>query len=127
VLEVSGLEQTPAVVDNPDQRRFEIHVGGELAAFSVYELQDGGRRYAFLHTETDERFQGRGLASTLVRAALDQVRAKGAAVLPYCPFVRAWLRRHPDYVDLVPERDRAAFRLDRSGRYSAQARGEQGG
>jgi uncharacterized protein len=105
----------PSVVDNPDERRFEIHLGDELAGFSVYELQDHGRRYAFLHTQVDERFQGQGLASVLVEAALDQVRARGASVLPYCPFVRAWLRRHPDAVDLVPERDRAAFRLVRAG------------
>jgi uncharacterized protein len=43
------------------------------------------------------------------------VRAKGAAVLPYCPYVRAWIRRHPAYIDLVPERDRASFKLDRTG------------
>jgi uncharacterized protein len=104
----------PRVVDNPDERRFEIRVGDELAGVSVYELQDGGRRYAFLHTQIEERFQDQGLASVLVEAALDQVRASGAAVLPYCPFVRAWIRRHPDAVDLVPESDRAFFRLVRA-------------
>ena len=109
------MDPTPTVDDNPDQRRFEIHVGDELAGFSVYELQDDGRRYAFSHTETGERFQGQGLASVLVQEALDQVRAKGAAVLPYCPYVRAWIRRHPAYIDLVPERDRASFNLDRTG------------
>jgi predicted GNAT family acetyltransferase len=106
------LAPTPKVVDNPDERRFEIHVGDELAGFSVYELQDGGATYAFSHTETDERFQGQGLASILVKEALDQVKAKGAAVLPYCPFMRAWIRRHPAYVELVPERDRAYFKVD---------------
>ena len=108
------MSPTPQVIDNPDQRRFEIHVDGELAGFSEYELMDGGRYYAFSHTETDDRFQGQGLASVLVKEALDQVRAKGAGVLPYCPFVRTWLRRHPDYVDLVPEGDRPSFKLARS-------------
>ena len=103
----------PKVTDNPDECRFEIHLGDELAGFSVYELRDDGATYAFSHTEVDEKFEGKGLGSELAKTMLDELRAKGAAVLPYCPFVRAWIRRHPDYRDLVPERDWAYFKLTR--------------
>jgi predicted GNAT family acetyltransferase len=88
------------VVDNPDKARFEILADGELAGFVLYHLR--GNEIAFTHTETDDRFRGHGLASQLVRTALDEARARHLAVLPYCPFVRSWLTEHPEYADLVP-------------------------
>jgi predicted GNAT family acetyltransferase len=97
------------VTDNPDKARFEIVADGELAGFVLYHLR--GHEIAFTHTETDDRFRGHGLASQLVRAALDNARARDLAVLPYCPFVRSWLQEHPEYVDLVPAGRREQFGL----------------
>jgi uncharacterized protein len=97
------------VADNPDKARFEILADGELAGFVQYHLR--GNEIAFTHTETDERFRGHGLASQLIRAALDTVRARRLAVLPYCPFTRSWMEEHPEYVDLVPADRRAQFGL----------------
>jgi uncharacterized protein len=64
-----------------------------------------------MHTEVAEKFGGRGLASALIRSALDTVRERGGQVLPYCPFVKAFIQKHPDYADLVPPARRAAFGL----------------
>lgn len=61
--------------------------------------------------EVHERFEGQGLASRLVGNALGELRERGVAVLPYCPFVRAYLLKHPDLHDVVPESDRARFGL----------------
>ena len=97
------------VTDNPDKARFEIVADGELAGFVLYHLR--GHEIAFTHTETDDRFRRHGLASQLVQAALDNVRARHLAVLPYCPFVRSWLEEHPEYVDLVPAGRREQFGL----------------
>lgn len=97
------------VADNPDKARFEILADGELAGFVLYHLR--GNEIAFTHTETDDRFRGHGLASQLVRMALDAARARQLAVLPYCPFVRSWLEEHPEYADLVPAGRRAQFGL----------------
>jgi hypothetical protein len=55
----------------------------------------------FTHTEVDPDAGQDGLGSTLVRAALDDVRIKGASIVPLCPFVRGWIDRHQDYADLV--------------------------
>lgn len=97
------------VVDNPAAHRFEIYEGDELAGFVEYHLF--GNEIAFLHTEIAQRFEGRGLAGQLTRYALDDARQRGRLVLPYCPYTRAWIRKHPEYVDLVPESHRARFEL----------------
>lgn len=87
------------VVDKPDDHRFEIQVDGAAAGFAVYHVRGG--RYFFVHTEIDEAYGGRGLGSSLARGALDAVRERGAKVLPLCPFIGAWIDKHPDYADLV--------------------------
>jgi uncharacterized protein len=94
----------PQVLDAAESSRFEIHVDGRLAGFAVYRLEHG--RIHFIHTEIDDAFAGQGLGGKLVRAALDAARARGLAVIPQCPFVRSWIQKHEDYVDLVPEAER---------------------
>jgi predicted GNAT family acetyltransferase len=98
------------VVDNPEKGRFEIHDGDEVAGFAEYHLH--GNEIALLHTEVADRFEGQGLGGTLARHVLDDARERDRAVLPYCPFIRGWITRHPDYVDLVPEEYRARFGFD---------------
>ena len=99
----------PQVVEDPTAHRFEILVDGEVAGFTDY--RDRGNRRAFTHTETEPGYEGRGLASKLVAALLDDARAHGLEVLPYCPFVRDYIEQHRDYVDLVPAGERAKFGL----------------
>lgn len=101
----------PRVVDNPDQRHFEVFVGDELAGWSSYaEL---GHAHVFTHTEIDARFAGQGLGSVLIARALDAMRARGRSVVPLCPFVRRFIATHDAYRDLVPEEFRDA--LDQPG------------
>jgi uncharacterized protein len=88
-----------AVPDAPERSRFEITVDGELAGFAAYTLRPG--QVVFTHTEIDDDHQGRGLAGRLARAALDQVRARGLQVIPQCPYIAAYIRKHPEYVELV--------------------------
>jgi uncharacterized protein len=97
------------VVDVPERSRFEISSGGEPAGFAEYRTRPGV--LTFTHTVVDEAFGGRGLGGALVRAALDSARERGLAVRPACPFVRAWIAKHPDYVDLVREADRPRYGL----------------
>jgi predicted GNAT family acetyltransferase len=97
------------VADAPERKRFEVTVDDELAGFLVYRSRKG--LLALIHTEVEERFEGRGLGGRLARFALDHARERGLAVLPFCPFVNEWIKRHPDYVDLVPAAYRAEFDL----------------
>ncbi|GGR52497.1 GNAT family N-acetyltransferase [Streptomyces roseolus] len=102
----------PRVTDRPERSRYEIlagDAGTETAGFAEYHLSDG--EIAFIHTEIDPRFGGRGLGGLLARGALDDARARGLRVLPYCPFIRGWIGKHPGYADLVPEGRRARFGL----------------
>jgi len=66
---------------------------------------------AFVHTEVDERFQGRGLGDRLIRGALEDARARGLAVLPFCPFMKAFIERHREFEALVPDAYREQFGL----------------
>jgi predicted GNAT family acetyltransferase len=100
---------TTRATDNADKHRFEVFLDDELAGFTKYHVVEEG--IAFDHTEIDDRFEGKGLGSTLVSAALDAARARGFAVLPFCPFVRGYIARHEEYVDLVPEDQRPRFGL----------------
>jgi predicted GNAT family acetyltransferase len=97
------------VVEDRPASRFEVLVDGQAAGFAAYRRN--GSTISFTHTEIDERFEGRGLGSVLVRGALDAARAEGAAVLPFCPFVRRYISRHHEYLDLVPVDQRDRFEL----------------
>jgi uncharacterized protein len=100
---------TIAIEDVAEAQRYEIRADGELAGFVQYRARPG--LIALNHTEIDERFESRGLASRLIAFALDDARERGLAVLPFCPFVKDYVQRHREYVDLVPEDRRKAFGL----------------
>lgn len=87
------------VADNPERSRYEATLEGQVAGFSEYITKPG--RLIFTHTIVEPVFEGRGIGSKLVREELDDVRRRGLKVTPLCPFVRAYIRRHPEYQDLV--------------------------
>jgi predicted GNAT family acetyltransferase len=87
------------VTDRPAELRYEIEVDGEVAGFLMYRVEPGV--LDLVHTDVDPRFEGKGVGAALVQGALDDVRARGLKVRPYCPFVAAYIRRHPEYEGLV--------------------------
>lgn len=97
------------VADDPPHTRYTAEVGGRPAGFAAYVLRPG--TIAFVHTEVDPAWKGRGVGGSLVRGALDDARARHLAVLPFCPFVRAYVRDHEEYADLVPAAERPRFGL----------------
>ena len=91
------------VIDAPSEHRFEARSPeGVLLGFAVYDTIDS--TVVFTHTEVDPAFEGRGIASALVQGALDSVRVSGRDVVAFCPYVKAWIGRHPEYRDLVRAR-----------------------
>src|SRR5829696_8152168 len=86
--------------NNPSEYRYELWADGELAGYTQYVLDRG--RIAFLHTEVYESYEGLGLGGRLARAALDDARARGLVVMPFCPFVAGFIERHiEEYGHLV--------------------------
>jgi predicted GNAT family acetyltransferase len=106
---MDGMAATIEVTDSSAQNRYEIRVDGELAGVAQYRTRPG--RIELVHTEVEDRFEGQGLGSRLVSFALEDARSRGLEVLPFCPFVRGHIQRHPEYVGLVPEGMRARFGL----------------
>jgi predicted GNAT family acetyltransferase len=82
-----------AVVRNDDQQRYETTVDG-TTAFLDFEID--GDRITLVHTEVPSSLEGRGVGSAIVRAALEDAWARDLSVVPRCPFVRAYLERHPE-------------------------------
>jgi len=89
---------TLQVVDAPERQRYEVIRDGAVLGFAAY--QKANELIVFTHTEVDPTLEGQGVGGALVRGALDHVRNLGLRVLPICPFVQAWMARHPDYIDL---------------------------
>jgi predicted GNAT family acetyltransferase len=87
------------LADNPAESRYEAHIGDELAGAVYYEMRRADH-IVFIHTEVDDKFEGHGVGGKLARFALDDARAHGLKVTPLCPFVSAWMKRHPEYEDL---------------------------
>ncbi|MBL3698728.1 GNAT family N-acetyltransferase [Leucobacter luti] len=89
------------VAHEPERSRYVVTVDGALAGFAEYRSRSGGSVRDFTHTEIDPAFGGRGLGGTLVSAALAGTQRAGLTIVPHCPFVAAWLRRHPDFAGEV--------------------------
>ena len=93
----SAPEESP-VRDNPERRRYETEIDGKTAMI-VYRLH--GDTITFTHTEVPPEFEGHGIAARMARFALDDARARSLHVVPLCPYVAAYIRRHQEYQDLV--------------------------
>ncbi|MDR2373428.1 MAG: N-acetyltransferase [Bifidobacteriaceae bacterium] len=97
------------VRNDAEAGQYELIADDVVVGLAQYQARPG--QLAFVHTEIAPEVSGQGLGQVLIKAALDDARAKGLAVLPYCSFVRHYVETHPDYQDLVPAARRAAFGL----------------
>ncbi|MGW9247500.1 GNAT family N-acetyltransferase [Streptomyces badius] len=89
------------VSDVPGASRYEARVDGESEPAGIAQYIRTAELIAFVHTEVEPPYEGRGVGSALVRAALDEARAANLRVLATCPFFAGWIARHPDYQDLL--------------------------
>lgn len=82
-----------------ERHRYQLVVDGERAGFAQYRLEPG--RVVFTHTVVKPEYEGRGLGSRLAKFVLDDAVARGERIVPECPFIAAYLRRHDDYAASV--------------------------
>ncbi|MFC5662140.1 GNAT family N-acetyltransferase [Kitasatospora misakiensis] len=92
---------TVTIRDAEGAGRFEAWVDGDLAGFAEYLRSD--ELVVYPHTIVEPAHEGQGIGGALARAALDDARARGLAVLATCPFIKGWMLRHPEYIDLAYE------------------------
>lgn len=85
--------------NNEEKKQFESTVDGHVA-LSAYELEDPDR-IVFTHTEVPEALAGRGIAGEIVKFGLDYAREKKLTVVPQCSYVASYIKRHPEYQDLL--------------------------
>ena len=95
------------VRNQQEKQRFEAVMNGEVVGFAEYRPLEGA--VMFTHTEVNAHLEGQGIGGTLVRQALDETRAAHKWVIPMCPFVVAYIQRHPEYLDAVKPEHRRVF------------------
>jgi predicted GNAT family acetyltransferase len=93
------IDTTVTVRDNPQANRYELVLDGDVVGELVYRQRP--EALVLLHTEVSDELEGRGLGARLVEGALEDIRARNLKLVPLCPFVSKYLRRHPEYADLV--------------------------
>jgi predicted GNAT family acetyltransferase len=86
------------VRNNEQESRFEVAVDGDVA---VSEYHREGNTITFTHTIVPESMEGKGIAGAIVKAALEHARSEKLEVVPQCAFVASYIKRHPEYEDLV--------------------------
>ncbi|MGH2406653.1 MAG: GNAT family N-acetyltransferase [Candidatus Limnocylindrales bacterium] len=105
------------IIDVPEAGRYEARGEGQLVGILEYIVKRG--RIALVHTEVLPELEGRGIAAALAKFALADARRQGLPVVPSCPYVRAYLERHPE------ERDVPASAPARAGRSARQGGGTE--
>lgn len=97
------------VTDNPTAQRVELTLDGRPAGRTEYDVQDG--TMLITHVFVEPRHQDRGYGSQLTRGTLETARERGLRVVPLCSFARSYVRRNPEFADLVPLDQRALVGL----------------
>jgi uncharacterized protein len=91
---VDAAPAEAVVVDVPEESRYELRLGERPIGLAAYHHHDD--RIAFTHTEIDAACEGRGFGTRLVQGAVEDARARGLEIVPLCPFVAAYVKRHPE-------------------------------
>ena len=92
-------ERQVDIRDEPEEQAYVIEVDGARAGKAEYRTMEGRR--VFTHTEVDGEYSGLGLATRLVRFALDDMQSQQTRIVPLCPFFAAYIKRHPEFDDIV--------------------------
>lgn len=86
------------IINNVSKNRFEATINGAVA---VVEYMRPGNRIVFTHTEVPKELEGKGIAGKLAKTALDYAQQEQLQIMPLCPYIAAYIRRHPEYQSLV--------------------------
>jgi hypothetical protein len=94
------------VTINSEDQRFEAFIGDEIVFIDYRRARN---RLTLLHTDVPPTLEGHGIGSAMVKAALEYAKAEHLEILPICPFVKGYLRKHPEYMPLVSKNYRTGL------------------
>ena len=86
------------LVKNEEQKRFEIEIDGH---FAFVDYKEFGSQIALVHTETEPELRGRGAAAAVVEKTLHYLEEENVKLLPFCPYVFAYIKKHPEWKRIV--------------------------
>ncbi|MDR0892350.1 MAG: N-acetyltransferase [Mediterranea sp.] len=87
------------LIDNVDKRRYEFQIDGKVAQIDYIKSQHN--QIFLVHTEVPISLGGQGIASQLVQKALEDIELKGLKLVPLCPFVAGYIKKHPEWKGIV--------------------------
>jgi len=94
------IPEQVALKNNELAKQFEWHIEGKIAKVQ-YDFSSDKKRIFLIHTEVPTALEGMGVASRLVKAVLDHIEDKGWKLVPLCPYVKSFLKKHPEYKRLL--------------------------
>lgn len=98
-------EKNVTVRNNLDKNRFELEIDGKLAISEYQRIDD--KTLALVHTEVDPDQEGKGVGSQLTKGVFEYVEQHNMKIVSLCPFVSAYLKRHPEWNRIVADKRRA--------------------
>lgn len=88
------------LIKNQEKERFEIEFNG---LFAFIDYKETAENIALIHTEVEPGLEGTGAASAVVEKTLNFIKTSGKKLLPYCPYVFAYIKKHPEWKAIVNE------------------------
>jgi uncharacterized protein len=108
LISMPGTAMSQAMLkDNPSKHRFELIAEDKVVGFADY--RPTGNAVTLLHTEIEDGHEGKGYGSVLARQVLDEMRSRNSQVIPVCPFMAGYIRKHPEYLDLVDPKNQGSL------------------
>ncbi len=92
------MEQQPEVINNEQQQRFEVNLGNDIAYIEYRWLKNN---IVLMHTLVPEKYEGKGIAGTMAKFALEYIKEKKWPLVVYCPYITAYMKKHPEYNELL--------------------------
>ncbi|QAR31255.1 N-acetyltransferase [Ornithobacterium rhinotracheale] len=95
-----------ALIKNDDAHRFELHIEGAQA---FIDFEENPTQIALVHTEVEPALEGKGAATAVIEKTLQYIEASQKTLLPYCPLVFAYIKKHPEWLRIVDEHFKSRF------------------
>ena len=86
------------VSENKEKKRFEVTLDGKVAVIEYIRAED---KMYLTHTEVPNEFEGKGIASKMVKQVLQKIKDEGLKLVPLCPFIASYIKRHPEWKEIL--------------------------